>query len=109
MTGFSSKAALVLAFLGLAACGQAPAPAPASPPSTASASAHDRLSRIVDRYWDEHIPPGIPQSPQFMADSLALERRFLGELRAVPRAALDADSTLTYDIFERRRESDIDA
>jgi uncharacterized protein (DUF885 family) len=64
----------------------------------------ERLGRIVDRYWDEHVPPGNPLSPQFLADSLALERRYLAEILAVPPAALDADSRLTYDIFRRQRE-----
>jgi uncharacterized protein (DUF885 family) len=39
-----------------------------------------------------------------LADSLALERRYLAEILAVPRASLDADSRLTYDIFRRQRE-----
>lgn len=43
-----------------------------------------------------------------MADTLAVERRFLAEVEAVPRARLDADAALTYDIFERRRELDIE-
>jgi uncharacterized protein (DUF885 family) len=91
--------------MGLAACG-AP-PAPASAPAVNAAAPRERLSRIVDRYWDEHVS-GIPLSPQFMADSLALQRRFLADVLAVPRAALDADSRLTYDIFRRQRELDIE-
>jgi len=43
-----------------------------------------------------------------MADSLAVDRRFLAELATVPRDRLDADSRLTYDIFVRRRELDIE-
>jgi uncharacterized protein (DUF885 family) len=66
------------------------------------------LSRIVERYWDEHVATGTPLTPQFMADSLALERRSLDDARAVPRARLDADSQLTYDIFKRQRELDIE-
>jgi uncharacterized protein (DUF885 family) len=62
----------------------------------------------VDRYWDEHVLPGNPLSPQFMADSLSLERRFLAEVLAIPRASLDADAGLTYDIFRRQRELDIE-
>jgi uncharacterized protein (DUF885 family) len=106
MFRFSSKAALALAFLGLAGCGAAPAPPPAK---TANPMApRERLSRIVDRYWDERVSPGNQLSAQFMADSLALERRYLEEVIAVPRAGLDADSKLTYDIFQRQRELTIE-
>src|SRR6202022_5115376 len=69
---------------------------------------HEDLRRIVDRYWDERVLPGNPLAPQFMADSLGMERRFLAEVLAVPRAHLDADAGLTYDIFKRRRELDIE-
>jgi uncharacterized protein (DUF885 family) len=106
MTRFSHLVALGLAFSGLAACGAAPAPAPAQ--ATNSAAPHDNLRQIVDRYWDEHVVPGNPLSPQFMADSLGLQRRFLAEVLAIPRARLDADAGLTYDIFKRQRELDIE-
>jgi len=106
MTRFSGSIALGLAFLELAACGPAPAPAPSQ--ATNLAAPHDDLRRIVDRYWDERVVSGSPLSPQFMADSLALERRFLAEVLAIPRARLDADAGLTYDIFKRQRELDIE-
>jgi uncharacterized protein (DUF885 family) len=106
MTRFSHSVALALAFLELAACGAAPAPAPSQ--AANSAAPHDNLRRIVDRYWDEHVVPGNPLSPQFMADSLAVERRFLAEVLAIPRARLDADAGLTYDIFKRQRELNIE-
>jgi uncharacterized protein (DUF885 family) len=106
MSRFSSKVLLGLAFLELAACGAAPAPAP--PQAASPAAAHDNLQRIVDRYWEEHVPPGNPLSAQFLADSLSLERRFLAEVLAIPRAGLDADAGLTYDIFKRQRELDIE-
>jgi uncharacterized protein (DUF885 family) len=106
MIRFSSRAALGLALLGLAACGAGPAPTPSQ--AANPAAPHDRLSRIVDRYWDEHAAAGTPLAPQFMADSLARERRFLNEVLAVPRAGLDADSKLTYDIFKRQRELNIE-
>src|SRR5271154_2642119 len=105
MTRFSRTVSLGLALMGLAACGAPPAPTPS--PAVNAAAPRERLSRIVDRYWDEHVS-GNPLSPQFMADSLALQRRFLAELLAVPRATLDADSRLTYDIFRRQRELDIE-
>ena len=106
MARFSFNVPLALAFLGLAACGKAPAPAPSQ--VTNAAAPHEDLNRIVDRYWDEHVRPGVSISPQFLADSLGLERRFLAEVLAVPRAPLDADAGLTYDIFKRQRELDIE-
>jgi uncharacterized protein (DUF885 family) len=106
MTRFSHSVALGLALLELAACGAAPAPPPSQ--ATNSGLPHDNLRRLVDRYWDERVVSGKPLSPQFMADSLALERRFLAEVLAVPRANLDADAGLTYDIFKRQRELDIE-
>jgi uncharacterized protein (DUF885 family) len=97
---------LGLALLGLAACGAPPKPAP--PEAAAPAVPHERLNRLVDRYWDERASRGDPLSAQQMADSLAAERRYMAEVLAVPRAGLDADSGLTYDIFKRQRELDIE-
>jgi uncharacterized protein (DUF885 family) len=99
-------AAFGLAFWGLAACGGRPSPAPAQ--AANPAIPHERLGRIVDRYWDERMLAGNSLAPQSLADSLGLERRFLAEILAVPRAGLDADSMLTYDIFKRQRELDIE-
>ena len=97
---------LGLAVLGLAACGAPPKPAPTE--AAAPAVPHERLNQMVDRYWDERASRGDPISAQQMADSLAVERRYMAEVLAIPRAGLDADSRLTYDIFKRRRELDIE-
>jgi uncharacterized protein (DUF885 family) len=97
---------LGLAFLGLAACGAPPKPAPIE--AAAPAVPHERLNQMVDRYWDEKASRGDPISAQQMADSLAVERRYMAEVLAVPRAGLDADSRLTYDIFKAQRELDIE-
>jgi uncharacterized protein (DUF885 family) len=97
-----------IAFLGLSACGASSAPAPAVAPVANPVAPHDDLSRIVARYWDERVFPGKAQSPQFMADSLAVERRHLAEVAAIPRASLDADARLNYDIFKRQRELDVE-
>src|SRR5271168_911777 len=100
MTRFSHAVSLLLAIVGLAACGAPPAPTASQ--AANSMAPRDRLSRIVDRYWDEHPLPGNPLTPQFMADSLALERRYLADVLAVPRDRLDEDWRLTYDIFRRQ-------
>ncbi|MEP6547272.1 MAG: DUF885 domain-containing protein, partial [Gammaproteobacteria bacterium] len=114
MTRFSHAAALGPAFLWLAGCGSPPAPPPArlpAPPpaqATSLSAPPERLGRIVDRYWDERVPLGTALAPQSLADSLALERHSLAEILAIPRDSLDAESRLTYDIFRRQREQDIE-
>ncbi len=112
-------ASLGLTFLILAACGGTPAPPPSQP--VTSVAPGEQLTRLVERYWDEYLllnPQKLPQgaatryedgygyniSSQFLADSLALERRYLSAVLAVPRPRLDAESQLTYDIFKRERE-----
>jgi uncharacterized protein (DUF885 family) len=106
MTRYSHVVSLGFVCLGLAACGAGPAPA--SAPAASAAVPHDSLGRVVDRYWDERVSSGNPISPQFQADSLAADRRYLAEVLAIPRASLDADAGLTYDIFKRRLELDIE-
>ncbi len=81
----------------------------------------DELTRLVERYWGEYraLNPlsrvegptvrfdaggGYDISPQFLADSLALERRYLEAVGSLPRASLNADSQLVYDVFKRQRE-----
>ena len=112
-------ASLGLTFLILAARGGTPAPPPSQP--VTSVAPGEQLTRLVERYWDEYLllnPQKLPQgaatryedgygyniSSQFLADSLALERRYLSAVLAVPRPRLDAESQLTYDIFKRERE-----
>jgi uncharacterized protein (DUF885 family) len=102
MTRFSQAALVGLVFFWLAACGAAPTPP--APQAADPAEPRERLSRIVDRYWDEHVFLANPISPQSLADSLAVERHFLAEVLSVPRDRLDVDSRLTYDIFRRQRE-----
>lgn len=117
MSRFHLLAALGFAVLALGAC----SPAPRPPPPSAPAAPSEQLNRIVDRYWDAYLQLnpaaaiasgdhshdghlGNPLAPRYLADSLALERGALAELRAVPRALLDAAAALNYDIFKRGRE-----
>jgi uncharacterized protein (DUF885 family) len=102
MIRFSHAVSFGLALLGLAACGGGTAPAPSR--ATAAAAPHENLTRIVERYWDERSPAGNPLTPQYLADSLAVERRSLAELLSVPSSGLDTGSRLTYDIFKRQRQ-----
>ena len=101
MTGFSSKAACGIAIFALAGCG---APSTPTPAPQAKAPPTGQLNRLVERYWDEHLPTEDVISPQLLADSLSIERRYLEELLGVSRDSLDAPARLTYDIFRRRRE-----
>jgi uncharacterized protein (DUF885 family) len=106
MTRFSHVALLGLAFSWLAACSSPPAPAPAQ--AANPAPPRESLNRLVERYWDERADPDAALSAQSLADSLAVERRFLADILAIPRAPLDEESKLTYDIFRRRLELDIE-
>jgi uncharacterized protein (DUF885 family) len=118
MIGFSSRTVLPFAFLLLTACGAPPAP-PAG--RTAAALPRSEVYRIVDAYWDAYLALnplqataagehqfddriGTPLSVEHLADSLALERRALHDLLAVPEASLDAETRLTYELFRRQRE-----
>jgi uncharacterized protein (DUF885 family) len=95
---------LVLA--ALTGCGGPPPPTPAAPGRAAAGA--EQVNRIVERYWDDRQPVENAISPQSLADSLSIERRYLAELLAVGRDALDARAKLTYDIFKRRREMAIE-
>ena len=118
MNRFSHFATLALAYGAMAGCGS-----PAAPPVSgipAPAVPADRLRGIVERYWDENAAR-IPWyswggsdlqfgetaaeniSPQALADSLDIERRYLAEMATVPRSSLGDDARLTYDVFRRER------
>jgi uncharacterized protein (DUF885 family) len=103
MAGISQSLCIGLVFLALGSCGSRQSSSNA-PAAGNSPNAKEQLNYLVDRYWDEHIPARMAISPQILADSLAVERRYLQELSAVPRDSLDAEARLTYDIFKRRRE-----
>jgi uncharacterized protein (DUF885 family) len=107
MTGFSYKVGCGIAFFALAGCGAPSVPAPA--PAAKAPPPAGQLNRIVERYWDERIPTEEVISPQLLADSLNIERRYLVELLGVASDTLDAPSRLTYDIFRRRRELSVEA
>jgi hypothetical protein len=91
-----------LALAVLTGCGGHPAPGPAAPARAAAGA--EQVNHIVERYWDERQPAENAISPQLLADSLSIERRYLAEILAIGREALDAKAQLTYDIFRRQRE-----
>ncbi len=98
--------------------------AAASAPSSLAASPGE-LDRTVERYWeaylelnplratasgdhdhDERLENSI--SPQYLADSLALERRALAELLSTPAPPETTPAGLTYELFKRGRELSIE-
>jgi uncharacterized protein (DUF885 family) len=108
------------AALCLTACGSGPPPPPPQAAAGPRAPA-DQLIILVDQYYDDYRvlnPRPMPQgaavrfdpgagldiSPQFLADSLALERRTLDAVAALPRERLPEAAQLTYDMFKRDRE-----
>jgi uncharacterized protein (DUF885 family) len=121
MVRFSLRTLAAASTLVLAACGGAPAPPPATAVDTRAGAPGERLMRLVEGYWDDYRrlnPQNLPQgpdtrydaaggwdiSPQFLADSRELERRYLEAVLTMPRARLDSGSQLTYDLFRRERE-----
>jgi uncharacterized protein (DUF885 family) len=118
---------MVLAAATLAACGETASPPPPPVMGQPAASApRERLNHLVERYWDENAaadpwyswgaaemryaePPGDTLAPQALADSLALERRYLDAVNGVLREPLNADDKLTYDVFRRERELTIES
>jgi uncharacterized protein (DUF885 family) len=119
MLRFSNRTLLGLTATALVACGAKSPPAP--PPRTAAPPpAPAQLGLLVERYWAEaaaltpwyawggaDMPfgetPAENIAPQSLADSLAIERRYLAAVSSVSRPSLDAQSKLTYDIFARGR------
>jgi uncharacterized protein (DUF885 family) len=102
MSSFYLRVSCGLALLALSGCGEAPSPQ--SAPAQKAMPPSEQLTRLIDRYWDEHVAPDNEISPQLLANSLSIERRYLAELGGVSRESLDAASRLTYDIFKRQRE-----
>jgi uncharacterized protein (DUF885 family) len=124
MLRLSYRAVLGLTATALVACGAKTPPAPPRTPAPAAAST--QLGLLVEQYWAEaaaltpwyawggaDLPfgetPAENIAPQSLADSLAIERRYLAAVAALPRLpSLDAQSTLTYDIFVRGRSLTIE-
>jgi uncharacterized protein (DUF885 family) len=102
MTRFLHVLICGLALAALGGCGAPSTPA-VTPPAKAAA-VPERLGRIVERYWDERLAPQNGISPQYLADSLSIERRYLAEILGIPRDGLDVNSRRTYDIFVRQRQ-----
>jgi uncharacterized protein (DUF885 family) len=110
MSRFSHFAALVMAILTIGGCGSQPKGAASAAPSASAsaATAREQLAHLFDRYWDEHVASEDAISPQTLADALDVEKRYLAELKTIPREALDVEGRLNYDIFKSQRETAIE-
>ena len=111
--------------LSLAACSRTPAPTPSSIDAAASRSAAD-LDTLVEEYYQEYLQlnpldatsqgdhryddrMANTLSESWLADSLALEQRYLTAVRALDPEALTPAQRLTREVFVYGREAAIDA
>jgi len=116
----------LLTACALVSCGSPTPPPPAAQLVPSSDSPREQLTHLVERYWDENavLGPWFPWggaeirygeapsdaiSAQTLADSLALERRYLKDLLGVSKTALDPDAKQTFDLFRRERELTIES
>ena len=106
----------VSVLVAFAACSREGAPADA----VSAQAAQQHLTQLVEEYWQEylHLNPinatvigdnryndrlEITVSPQYMADSLALEREYQKKLEEIDPATLTGQARLTYDVFKLDR------
>jgi uncharacterized protein (DUF885 family) len=129
MSRFPCAACVAALVLAAAGCSGAAAPgavtsaAPASAPQQGALPAPDSgaLERLFERYWDAYLelnPLAATASgdhrhddrlenslsPQYLADSLALEQRALAELQGMPAPSEKTPARLSYELFKRERE-----
>ena len=122
MTRLKGAHAFFLVLL-LAGCGSdsgEQTQAAAAPKLTAEAAATE-LNKIVEAYWDRYIElnPLVGTfngdyrfndrientiSPQYLADTLAMDREFLAKLDTIEPASLSGQDRLTYDTFRLDRQ-----
>lgn len=108
-----NKAWLVAGALALAGC--------AAAPQDMGARESERLDRLVEEYFDRQLERNpvyatfigdhrfddeLPNmlSPEFIAESHALEQEYLDAIRDIDRSALSHDDQLTWDVFKLERE-----
>jgi uncharacterized protein (DUF885 family) len=112
----------LLPLVAAGAIGVAAAAPPSAPPPATPAAA---LATLVESYWQEHLALN-PLRATFLGDhrydaelpnslstahlgrELDLERRYLGRLAAIDEKALTGQDLLTYAVFKRGRELEIE-
>ncbi len=115
----------VALLVALAACSRE-AGAPAGDERAPSAqSSEQRLTQLVEEYWEKFLVLnplsatffgdnryndrlGNNIGPQYLADTLALEREYLKKLETIDPDKLAGQARLTYDIFKLDRDLAID-
>ncbi len=108
----------VLAFVALAACSRSEEPKEAAPSPEALAA---EVDRIVEEYWEKLLVlnPLVATfngdyryndrlennlSPEYIAQSNALEKEYLGKIQAIDASGLEGQARLTREIFELDRK-----
>lgn len=111
----------IFASLALIACSQDNSDQSASGYSVASVDQAVALNELVEAYFEETIarsPIGATfigdnrfndqflnsLAPEFIDESLAIERRYLAMLREIDASQLEGQDLLSYEIFELNRE-----
>jgi uncharacterized protein (DUF885 family) len=108
------------------AAGTSPATAPASSGGTLTSAASQKLDALFERYfedqlrlnplqatyigdhrYDDRLPNYI--GPEYIAESRALNRRYLDEVRAIDTASLTPAERISYDLFVSEREREVRA
>ena len=114
---------MLLALLG--ACSDKQAASSGSEQAALAQAAEQRLTELVEAYWEEFLTLNPLNAtfigdnryndrlensigPQFLADSLALDKKYLEQLGGIDPAALSGQARLTYDIFKLDREQAIE-
>jgi uncharacterized protein (DUF885 family) len=97
----------------------------AAPPQLTPAAAANELDRIVEEYWDRYIElnPLVGTfngdyrfndrientiSPQYLADTLALDKEFLARVEAIDATLLSGQDRLTHETFRLDRQLGIE-
>jgi uncharacterized protein (DUF885 family) len=119
-TGAARAAALAMIVFAAAAHAAAPAAAPAG-----AQDASRQLAELVEAYWqrslelnpieatfngdhryDDRLPNYIGEA--WLAESLAVEKDFLHRIEAIDATRLTGQDRLTYEIFRRDRQRDVE-
>jgi uncharacterized protein (DUF885 family) len=111
----------VIAFAVLGACSREQSLSTGGEQARLAEPAEQRLTELVEQYWEEFLVLNpltatfvgdnryndrLANSigPQYLAASLALDRKYLEQVQGIDPASLSGQARLTYDIFKLDRE-----